>query len=154
MWGVIRDGIYRKVEDNRIRKRARVTGTKEEANGRRPSRQAIPASSAPLAPGIKSLLRLKRDITWKPTALALQSVATGDFKDMQGMAELIERTLFSETQYFARMWTLQEVCVSRIVQLAHGRGFIGLKEFFQVVFYLESQLAVKSIETSKALRLQ
>jgi hypothetical protein len=96
----------------------------------------------------------KRDENvWRPNARALLSV-TSEFEDLGEMAKLIESSLFSRTQYFNRMWTLQESCVAIVVLLAHGRSFVNLLDYFKVVSYLDHTLRAESEHVNKALRLQ
>jgi hypothetical protein len=89
--------------------------------------------------------------TWQPSAHALLSIDRNEFK---GIAELIDNTLFSKTEYFNRMWTLQEVCATRISSIAHGGNLILLSDLLQVVRYLESELGIESEHVEKAVRLQ
>lgn len=70
------------------------------------------------------------------------------------MAELIGATLFSKTQYFNRMWTLQETCVAKQVVVAHGSMMLGLMDFFKTVYYLNQTLGYEVTNTDKAVQLQ
>lgn len=47
--------------------------------------------------------------TWSPNEEQLKAVEGTDFQEM---ATLIEKCLFVDTEYFNRMWTLQEICVA------------------------------------------
>lgn len=48
-------------------------------------------------------------MSWSPNENQLKLVQGEDFQEI---AALLDKILFSETQYFSRMWTLQEICVA------------------------------------------
>lgn len=103
--GFGRDAIWRGgergVEFSRARRRARVLGTiKAEVNQGSRSQSAIPGPAASLATGVKASVQPRREILWEPSVLALQTVANEDLEGMEGMANMIEHTLFSNTQFF------------------------------------------------------
>jgi hypothetical protein len=113
-----------------------------------PTSNAIEARKMPTTTNIEG--DKKRKI-WQPSARALLSIDRNEFKDK---AELIESTLFSKTEYFNRMWTLQEVCITRGAAIVHGGPLIFLSDVLRVVQYLESELGIESEHVKKAVRTQ
>jgi hypothetical protein len=89
--------------------------------------------------------------TWQPSAQSLLSIDRNEFK---ALAELINRTLFSKTEYFNRMWTLQEVCATKIPMVSLGGNLIALADLLKVLHYLEAELGTESAHVKKAVRLQ
>lgn len=92
---------------------------------------------------------------WTPSTACLQSVALEDYAEM---TQLMAKTLFGRTQYFSRMWTLQEATVKGQVFsqafIAHGSMFIALSSIFNVVSYLDRKLGYEVEEFEKIARLQ
>ncbi len=79
--------------------------------------------------------------SWSPKDDALKQVESEDFHKM---AQLIEKTLFSETDYFNRMWTLQEVCVgfSLLIPFRRGTCTSCLDDFASTIFYLQREYGI------------
>jgi hypothetical protein len=113
-----------------------------------PTSKAIEAQKMPTTTNIEGDKKRK---TWKPSAYALPWIDRDGFK---GIAALIERTLFSKTEYFNRMWTLQEVCATKTAAIVHGGNLIHFSDLLRVVQYLESELGSESEHVKKAVRLQ
>ncbi len=113
-----------------------------------PTSKAIKARKMPATTNIEGDEKRK---TWQPSAHALLSIERNRFKDI---AELIESTLFSKTEYFNRMWTLQEVCTTKTALIIHGGNLILLSDLLRVVQYLELELGIESEHVKKAVRLQ
>jgi hypothetical protein len=76
--------------------------------------------------------KLKR---WKPSRQSLRAVEKEDFEEM---AQQLERTFFSRSRYFNRMWTLQEAVTGMAVMVQHCGIQIHLDAFTQTIFYLHN----------------
>ena len=111
-----------------------------------PTSQAIEARKMPATAHFEEERK-----TWQPSAHALLSI---DRNELRGIAKLIDSTLFAKTEYFNRMWTLQEVCTTRNATIVHGGNWILLPDLLQLVRYLESELDIESEHVKKAVRLQ
>ena len=136
-----RDG-YRQGKERRLRRTGQVTATEVE------SAITVPP---PMQPSTSKTINTEGDVkqkTWQPRDRALLSV------DKKNIADLIERTVFSNTEYFSRMWTLQEVCVTGNTAIIHERNSISLADVLRVVQYLENELGVESELVKKAIRLR
>jgi hypothetical protein len=70
--------------------------------------------------------------SWSPSGKQLKRVEGEDFREM-GL--LFEKTLMLDTQYFNRMWTLQEVCVANWGLVLVPAG--GLDDFLRAFYYLQ-----------------
>ena len=158
LMGMVKDG-YRHGRRRRQHQVAAVAGQnvsafRENANGSRgpmPPPNPGPASKAMDARKMPSATSSNGDEkwnTWQPRGRGPLRFASED------MAKLIESTLFSGTEYFNRMWTLQEVCASRTALIIHGGILIPLSDLLKVVQYLESETKAKSEHVTKAVRLQ
>ncbi|KIV77197.1 hypothetical protein PV11_09016 [Exophiala sideris] len=86
---------------------------------------------------------------WSPSDSALKSIAS---EDLVAMANLIQQTLLVETDYFERMWTMQESCVAVSVTMTRGRTMISLASLIRVVAYLNRSCGV-NIDAGKALQI-
>ncbi|KAK4940531.1 hypothetical protein LTR10_019405 [Elasticomyces elasticus] len=83
---------------------------------------------------------------WTPSDSALKSIAS---EDLVAMASLIQQTLLVETDYFERMWTMQEPCVAIVVTMTRGRTMIDLASLIKVVAYLNRSCGI-NIDVGKA----
>jgi hypothetical protein len=71
-------------------------------------------------------------LSWSPNERQLKRVQGEDFKEM-GL--LFEKTLIKDTQYFNRMWTLQEVCVANWGLVLTTSG--GLDDLLRAFCYIQ-----------------
>lgn len=88
-----------------------------------------PKRRGPYRPVVYGAENLK---SWSPTEKQLKAVECIDFQEM---ATLIDNTMFFDTEYFNRMWTLQELVVAD-----HGAVNIldhSITEIATVILYLQ-----------------
>jgi hypothetical protein len=78
---------------------------------------------------------IKRLEAWRPTQRCVQAV---DPKEFSEIAQLIEESFTLTTQYFNRMWTLQEAVVGNMVSVANGGLLINLPDIVRIIYYLRS----------------
>lgn len=163
--GIFQESYRQGFERSRRRRRDAAAASLKQHADERPSLAMMNPESTSVSPlearenekalqkaiPVAELRSKKNETTWRPNDRARLSVASEDFGEM---AKLIESTLFSRTQYFNRMWTLQETCVAKQVMLAHGRSFVHLADLFKVVEYLDHTLGTESELVNKAIRLQ
>lgn len=82
---------------------------------------------------------LEEIISWSPNEKQLKLVHDEDFQEM---ATLLDKTLFSDTQYFNRMWTLQEICVANCgLVLVLG---MDLDELLRAFYYIQRKFDISS----------
>ncbi|KAH8784347.1 heterokaryon incompatibility protein-domain-containing protein [Hyaloscypha finlandica] len=72
-------------------------------------------------------------------------------EDFQAMATLLDKVLFSDTQYFDRMWTLQELCVANrgLVQVLE----VDLEDLLLVFYYLQRTFNIRHLSFEKITTL-
>jgi hypothetical protein len=78
-------------------------------------------------------------LSWEPNEIQLKAVEGEDFQEM---ATLLDKILFSDSQYFNRMWTLQELCVA-------DRGFAlvlgaGLDDLLGIFCYMQRTFNIRA----------
>jgi hypothetical protein len=88
--------------------------------------------------------------TWTPSAASLLSASENPLE----MSKLMESTLFSKTDYFNRVWTLQESTGAKQVVIAHGQMMLLLTDLFKVMHYHKHSLGFETTNIEKAVRLQ
>lgn len=72
---------------------------------------------------------------WEPKGEGLKFLESHG-ANLQEMADLLIKVLVLDTQYFTRMWTLQETAVGKITIVVYGIDGVLLGEALQVLFYL------------------
>ena len=82
--------------------------------------------------------------SWSPNEKQLRLVQDEDFQEM---ATLLDKVLFSDSQYFNRMWTLQEICVANcgLVKLLG----VQLTDFLSAVYYLQRNFNIRALTFEK-----
>ena len=81
---------------------------------------------------------------WKPSETQLERVKD---EDLYAMADLIEKVLFGNTEYFNRMWTLQELCLAGV-----GGALLlsrGVEDTLKAIYYIQRKVGGSSIPSFK-----
>lgn len=94
------------------------------------------------------LQRMEEIKSWSPNERQLKLVQGEDF---QAMATLLDKVLFSDTQYFDRMWTLQELCVANrgLVEVLE----VNLEDLLLVFYYLQRTFNIRHLSFEKITTL-
>ncbi len=93
----------------------------------------------------------EKKASWRPSNNALDLVKS---EDLMEMAQLIEKTLVQETQYFSRMWTLQEACVGAVAMVCRGTSQALFKDLLKVMRYLNETLKLRATDISQVNKIQ
>lgn len=91
--------------------------------------------------GITSMEEIK---SWSPNKKQLKLVQDEDFQEI---ATLLDKVLFSESTYFNRMWTLQEICVANC-GLVKILG-VQLTDFLSLIYYLQRNFNIRPLTFEK-----
>jgi hypothetical protein len=87
---------------------------------------------------------------WEPKKEHLCRAQSGDFAKM---AQLLHKTFASDTQYFNRMWTFQEIVTGRIAKI-HCSGIqVPLESLIKAVHYLNRTQSMEQSFVDKMTRL-
>jgi hypothetical protein len=87
-------------------------------------------------------------LSWEPNESQLKAVEGEDFQEM---ATLLDKILFSDSQYFNRMWTLQELCVAdRGLSLLLGTG---LDDLLGIFYYMQRTFNIRAASIEKITTL-
>jgi hypothetical protein len=91
-------------------------------------------------------------MSWRPNEKALKLVQPEDFREM---GQLLEKTIIADTQYFNRMWTLQEVCVAQMANVSLQRGTLSMEldDFTRSIYYLRSTFNISTPSLEKITQL-
>lgn len=89
-------------------------------------------------------MTMEEVMSWSPSERQLKLV---EHYDIHEMSELCDKMLFSETQYFDRMWTLQELCVA-------GRGSVwlfdvDLHDILAAIYYIQRTYDIHMLSIDK-----
>lgn len=91
--------------------------------------------------------------SWRPSARHLRRAQNED-KDFAEMANLIDRTLLQGSEWFERMWVVQEVGAAENVTLHIGEYGLFWESFLQVIHYLYYACQVRMENIRKVTGLE
>lgn len=88
--------------------------------------------------------------TWEPSKECLRAVQSEDFAQM---ADLLQRRFALGTQYFSRMWTVQEAIANLMVVIQRSGVQMILDRLIQTVHYLNQTQVMDQVFVDKTTRL-
>ena len=75
-------------------------------------------------------------LNWRPKTEALETLQPeGDFTEIAG---LIDEIVIHKSDWFGRMWVVQEASVARFLFLQFGECLVAWSHFLQTIYYLHS----------------